>query len=48
MNNKVNYVIKQLGLGHGTIRTVAGVYVGQVMYSTLKEIIVKLIKRFRG
>jgi hypothetical protein len=39
MNNKVNYVIKQLGLGHGTIRTVAGVYVGQVMYSTLKEII---------
>jgi len=39
MNNKFNYVIKQLGLGHGTLRTIAGVYAGQVMYSTLKEIV---------
>ena len=38
VNNKCNYVIRQLGIGHGTLRTIMGVYVGQVMYSTLKEI----------
>jgi len=38
-NNKFNFVIKQFAIGYGTLRTIAGVYTGQVMYSTLKEII---------
>jgi hypothetical protein len=38
-NKKVPYVIKQFGIGHGTIRTILGVYVGQVMYSSLKDIV---------
>ena len=35
---KVSYIIKQFAIGHGTIRTVLGLYTGQVMYSTLKQI----------
>lgn len=35
-NNKVNYIIKQFGIGYGTIRTILSVYLGQVMYSNLK------------
>ncbi len=38
-HNKFNFVIKQFAIGYGTLRTIAGVYTGQVMYSTLKEII---------
>lgn len=37
-NKKFAYTIKQLAIGHGTIRTVAGLYTGQLMYSFLKEI----------
>ena len=36
---KLSYIIKQFGIGHGTARTVLGLYSGQVMYSTLKQII---------
>jgi len=35
--NKFPYIIKQFGIGYGTLRTITGVYVGQVMYSSLKE-----------
>jgi hypothetical protein len=38
-NQKFKFVIKQFAIGYGTLRTIAGVYTGQVMYSTLKEII---------
>jgi hypothetical protein len=38
-NKKFNFIIKQFAIGYGTIRTVAGVYTGQIMYSTLKDII---------
>jgi hypothetical protein len=38
-DNKARYIIRQFGIGHGTLRTIAGVYAGQVMYSSLKEII---------
>ena len=37
--NKLSYIIKQFGIGHGTLRTIAGVYAGQVMYSSLKEFV---------
>ena len=37
-NKKIAYTIKQFAIGHGTIRTILGVYTGQVMYSVLKEI----------
>ena len=33
------YIFKQLGIGYGTIRTVLGVYSGQLMYSTMKEVL---------
>ena len=35
---KLSFLIKQFAIGHGTFRTVAGLYTGQVMYSTLKQI----------
>jgi len=38
-NNKLTFAIKQFAIGYGTVRTVAGVYIGQVMYSTLKEMV---------
>jgi hypothetical protein len=38
-NNKLTFAIKQFAIGYGTIRTIAGVYTGQIMYSTLKEVI---------
>ena len=38
-NHKLTFAIKQFAIGYGTIRTIAGVYIGQVMYSTLKEIV---------
>jgi hypothetical protein len=38
-NHKFTYAIKQFAIGYGTIRTIASVYIGQVMYSTLKEIV---------
>ena len=38
-NKKFNFIFKQFAIGYGTARTVAGVYTGQIMYSTLKEII---------
>jgi hypothetical protein len=34
---KLYYIIKQFAIGHGTVRTVVGLYTGQVMYSTLKQ-----------
>jgi hypothetical protein len=37
-NKKLSYLIKQLAIGHGTVRTIIGLYTGQVMYSTLKQI----------
>jgi hypothetical protein len=37
-NKKFSYAIKQFAIGHGTIRTVAGLYTGQLMYSLLKEV----------
>lgn len=37
-NKKFSYIIKQFAIGHGTLRTVIGLYTGQVMYSTLKQI----------
>ena len=37
--NKLSYIIKQFGIGHGTLRTIAGVYTGQAMYSSLKEFV---------
>lgn len=37
-NKKLTYTIKQFAIGHGTIRTIIGLYTGQVMYSVLKEI----------
>lgn len=36
---KAYFLIKQFGIGYGTARTVAGVYSGQIMYSTMKELI---------
>lgn len=36
-NQKLSYIIKQFAIGHGTVRTVIGLYTGQVMYSTLKQ-----------
>jgi hypothetical protein len=36
--NKLLYIIKQFGIGHGTVRTIIGLYSGQVMYSNLKQI----------
>jgi hypothetical protein len=38
-NHKFTYAIKQFAIGYGTIRTIAGVYIGQLMYSTLKELV---------
>lgn len=38
-NIKSYFLFKQLGLGYGTVRTVMGVYSGQVMYSTMKELL---------
>jgi len=38
-NNKINFIFKQFAIGYGTMRTVVEVYTGQIMYSTLKEII---------
>lgn len=40
-NQKIKsyFLFKQLGIGYGTIRTVMGVYSGQVMYSTMKELL---------
>jgi hypothetical protein len=35
--NKLSYIIRQFAIGHGTVRTVIGLYTGQVMYSTLKQ-----------
>jgi hypothetical protein len=35
---KFNFIIKQFAIGYGTVRTILGVYTGQIMYSTLKEI----------
>jgi hypothetical protein len=37
-NHKLTFAIKQFAIGYGTIRTIASVYIGQVMYSTLKTI----------
>lgn len=37
-NKKISYTMKQFAIGHGTLRTVMGLYTGQVMYSTLKEL----------
>ena len=36
---KPYYIFKQFGIGYGTARTVMGVYSGQLMYSTMKELI---------
>lgn len=36
---KAYFVFKQFGIGYGTARTVAGVYSGQFMYSTIKELL---------
>jgi hypothetical protein len=36
-NNKIGYVFKQFAIGYGTSRTIVGVYTGQLMYSTLKQ-----------
>jgi hypothetical protein len=36
---KLSYIIKQFAIGHGTARTVIGLYSGQVMYSTLKQMV---------
>lgn len=38
-NNKITFTIKQFAIGYGTIRTIISVYTGQVMYSTLKDIV---------
>jgi hypothetical protein len=38
-NNKLTFAIKQFAIGYGTIRTIASVYIGQIMYSTLKEMV---------
>lgn len=37
-NKKLTYTIKQFAIGYGTVRTIIGLYTGQVMYSVLKEI----------
>jgi hypothetical protein len=34
---KLSYIFRQFAIGHGTTRTVIGLYTGQVMYSTLKQ-----------
>ena len=38
-NHKLTFAIKQFAIGYGTIRTIASVYIGQIMYSSLKEMI---------
>ena len=38
-NLKTYFICKRFGLGYGTARTVMGVYSGQVMYSTMKDIL---------
>jgi hypothetical protein len=36
---KSYFIFKKFGIGYGTARTVMGVYSGQVMYSTMKELL---------
>jgi hypothetical protein len=43
INNNIKikplFIFKQFGIGYGTARTIMGVYSGQLMYSTMKELI---------
>ena len=38
-NNKINFIIKEFGIGYGILRTISSVYLGNIIYSSLKQII---------
>ena len=38
-DNKINYIIKEFGLGYGTLRSIISVYTGHIMYSYIKQLI---------